>query len=659
MTNLVLLACLVLQADAKPGALDLEELDLGAMSAGWGRPRKNLSVTGQPLAIAGERFARGIGTHAESDFTLRLDGKATRLTAAVGVDDDAGDARASIEFFVYGDDRELWRSGPCRWKEKARRCDVDLAGVSIVELVVTNGGDGIDFDHADWCEPTLTYAGAPPLVEKPEPEVDDHALLTPPPPPFPELHGPLVVGARPGHPFLQRIPCTGERPLEFAAEGLPAGITLDGKLGILRGTTPAAGRYRVKLSARNRHGASARTLEIVAGETLALTPPMGWNSWYIHYAGVKERHLREAAEQMVASGMADFGYCYVNVDDGWMVAPGSKDPELGGPAREQDGSIRPNGRFPDLRGMVEAIHALGLKAGIYTSPGPRTCAGFEGSFGHEAIDATTFAAWGIDFLKYDWCSYDEKAGGRTLADLQRPYRLMADELEKQPRDLVFNLCQYGMGDVWKWGGEFGNCWRTTGDLGNERGGRLPGFYAIGLSNARHHPYARPGAWNDPDYLLFGRVGDGRGGSVPTTLTSNEQYSYMAMWCLMAAPLIFSGDMAHLDPFTLNVLCNAELIDVDQDPLGRQAAIVRETWRELVLSKELDGGARAVGLFNLGERPAKLAVSWKELGLAGPRRVRDLWRQVDLESGADGVSTTVPRHGVAALRIAPAPADAHR
>ena len=165
------------------------------------------------------------------------------------------------------------------------------------------------------------------------------------------------------------------------------------------------------------------------------------------------------------------------------------------------------------------------------------------------------------------------AGGNDLAHMKKPYQVIAAELKKQDRDIVLNLCQYGMGEVWKWGGEVGQCWRTTGDLGLERGSRLPGFYGIGFSNASHWKNAKPGCWNDPDYLLIGYVGDASqmGAGRKTTLTPDEQYSYMSMWCLMAAPLIFSGDMARLDPLTLNVLCNAEVIDVDQDALGRQAA----------------------------------------------------------------------------------------
>ncbi len=481
---------------------------------------------------------------------------------------------------------------------------------------------------------------------------EEAVVLTPKPPRTPRINGAKVFGVRPGSPFLYRIPVTGDRPMTFAVDSLPLGLKLDSRTGQITGGLRERGEFMMTLKASNLLGTATREFKIVCGDTLALTPPMGWNSWYIHYNRVTEAHLRNAADQMIATGMADHGYQYVNIDDCWMVKPGATEPDLGGPARDADGRLLPNKRFPDIKGMVDYIHGKGLKAGIYISPGPTTCAGFEGSFGHEAQDARTFAEWGFDFLKYDWCSYGGKAGGKTVEHLKKPYQQMWDELRKLDRDIVFNLCQYGMGDVWKWGGEVGNCWRTTGDLGLERGSRLPGFYSIGFSNAKHWEFARPGAWNDPDYILIGWVGDahGMGEGKPTTLTPSEQYSYMSMCCLMAAPLIFSGDMARLDAFTLNVLCNPEVIEVDQDALGKQAKILRQTEGEFVLVKELEGGSRAVGLFNLAETPAKLSVSWGELGLPGKQNVRDLWRQKDVGVFGESFTTEVPRHGVAMVRI---------
>ena len=662
-------------ATATAGTVRLETLDLKLMSSGWGRAIANQAVTTNPLSIGGRAYPHGIGTHAPSQWVLALDGKAVEFRAEVGVDDQVQRGQpGSIEFIVVAGEDEAWRSGMMKPGEPARSVRLPLAGVKQLILEVSDAGDGKNFDHADWAAAELDYAGDPPkAVATPAVPEEEALLLTPPAPKAPRLHGPKVYGARPGHPFLYRIPATGERPMVFAAEGLPAGLELDPQSGIVRGTTPARGDHRVTFTARNAHGTDARTFTIVAGDTLALTPPMGWNHWYTHYNRITDATMREAADVMISSGMADHGYQYVNIDDCWMNAPEAgkrqMDPKRIGPERKADGSIQPNAYFPDMKGLANYIHAKGLKAGLYTSPGPLTCAGFGGAFGHEAQDAKTFADWGYDFLKYDWCSYGRiAAAGRpedpaipawgkgppTLEGYQYPFRKMGARLNQQDRDIVFNLCQYGMGEVWKWGAEVGgHSWRTTGDLGLEKASHLPGFYAIGLRNAKLHEYAGPGHWNDPDYILIGWYGNARGLSEPekAPLTPNETYSYMSMWSLMAAPLFFSGDMSKLDAFTLNVLCNPEVIDVNQDVRGKQAHIVRQTDTELVLAKPLESGALAVGLFALGRGPRTISVSWTDLGIEGPRRVRDVWRGADAGILDGAWRVDVPRHGVSFIRLA--------
>jgi alpha-galactosidase len=449
--------------------------------------------------------------------------------------------------------------------------------------------------------------------------------------------------------------------MRFAAAKLPTGLRLDAATGIISGTIASreAKTYEVELSATNARGSARRSFRVVVGDMLALTPPMGWNDWYTFYEHPSDALMRKATDIMVQSGMADHGYQYVNIDDAWMGKAGAAEPELQGPARDERGMINANKRFPDMKGMTAYIHSLGLKAGIYTSPGPQTCAGFYGSHQHESLDAARFVEWGFDFLKYDWCSYGDVAPKGSAPEperLQKPYRLMGKILAGQPRDVVFNLCQYGMGDVWTWGGDVGgHSWRTTGDLGLEKGQRLPGFYSIGFKNAEHAEYARPGRWNDPDYILIGYVGNAHSITdppKPTTLTPNEQYSYMSMWALMAAPLFYSGDITRLDPFTLNVLCNAEVIAIDQDTLGRQARVVRKTDDEFVLAKPLEDGSTAVGLFNLSETRRRVTVTMNELGVSKQQRVRDVWRWKDVGKFLDTYGAEVGRHGVVLVRMWP-------
>ena len=483
---------------------------------------------------------------------------------------------------------------------------------------------------------------------------EEAVILTPAPGPAPRINGTRVVGVRPGSPFLHRIPATGERPMDFAAEGLPEGLVLDPSTGIIAGAIRERGAYSVRLKASNSKGSTARELRIVCGDTLALTPHMGWNSWYVWENHITAEIMRAAAEAMVSSGMADHGYMYVNIDDCWSVKPGSTDPTLQGEPRDKAGKINSNPRFPDMRALTDFIHAKGLKAGIYTSPGPLTCADHTAAWEREAADVERFVEWGFDFLKYDWCSYGRIAKDKSREEFQKPYRLISDILKRQPRDIVLNLCQYGMDDVWEWGKEVGgNSWRTAGDLGGS-------FEKIGLALFRDgfdlyaekelHRYGGPGSWNDPDYLLLGYLSNWKDQTVPTPLTSNEQYSHVSLWCLLAAPFIFSGDITRLDAFTLNLLTNDEVIEVDQDPLGQPGRRISKDGDLEVWARPMEDGSLAVGLFNRGEGLRVVTAKWKDLGISGPRKVRDLWRQRDVGVVDGKFEAFVALHGVVLVRM---------
>ena len=660
---LVLATTLVSGFAVASETFDLGSLDLRSMKQGYGRPQINKSITGKPITLGGRVYQKGVGSHSEAGYWLVLDGNGERFQATVGVDDNANGS-GSVVFRITGDDRELWQSGVMKIHDAPKPVDVDLKGVKLLGLEITDAGDGNSFDHGDWAEAKIIMTkNTPKPTRAPG---DELTILTPKPGPLPRLNGPTIYGCRPGHPFIYRIPCQGQRPLRFTADGLPPTLKLDAVTGIVTGQAPAAGEYRVTFHASNDRGESSRLFRIVAGETLALTPPMGWNHWYTHYDRITDKLMREAADVMISSGMADVGYQYVNIDDCWMNAPKNKDPLRVGPLRDEKGVMVPNKHFPDMKGLAEYIHAKGLKAGLYTSPGRLTCGGFAGTFGHEEQDAKTFADWGFDFLKYDWCSYGNIAkdgspehkeiphwgkGPPDLATYQYPYQLMGDLLKKQSRDMVFNLCQYGMGDVWEWGaGVGGHCWRTAGDLGFE----LNRITEVAMKNSEHRAWSRPGSWNDPDYIQIGYIGNANhmGEPEPCGLTPNEQYSYMSLWALMAAPLVYSGDMGNLDEFTLNVLCNPEVIDINQDALGQGAAPVAVTPKTYLMVKELEDGGMAVGFFNRSEQPAAVTAPWPVLGLKGRVKIRDVWRQQDLGTADGSYTATVPKHGVVLIRIFP-------
>ncbi len=652
---LVAIACAATLGNARAETVSLSSLDLKLATAGWGHAVANASCTTSKLSIAGATFDNGVGTHARSVMFVKLDGGATRFHAIVGIDDDnRGHGKGSAIFRVIGDGKTLFKSGVKRSDDKGDVIDIDVTGVRTLTLLATDAGDGFSFDHADWADAKFEVTGAKPqLVSVP---AEEAVILTPPPAPAPRINGPKIYGARPGHPFLYRIPCTGERPMKFSAKNLPDGLSLDANTGIITGTTPARGEYAIAFVAENSKGKCERAFKLVAGETLSLTPQMGYNHWYAHYNRITDAMMREAADIMVSSGMADVGYQFVDVDDCWMNAAGTSkyqtDPKRVGPLRDANGNILPNAYFPDMKALADYIHSKGLKAGLYTSPGPSTCSGFGGAYQHEEQDAKQFAAWGFDFLKYDWCSYGHIAGKKpSLDDMKKPYQLMGDLLKKQNRDIVFNLCQYGMGESWKWAKEVGgHSWRTAGDLGFE----LHRIIDIAAKNAEIGAFTGPGGWNDPDYIQVGWIGSQRGGGFqmphPSELTTSEQYSFMSLWCLLPAPLFYSGDMTRLDALTISILCNPEVIEVNQDALGKAARVVKLDDDAFLMIKDLEDGSKAVGLCNRGEIETEITAKWSDIGIAGKQTVRDLWREKDLGDFENQISMVVPRHGVAMIKI---------
>jgi alpha-galactosidase len=617
---------------ASADTIRLDQLDISRTEQGWGSPHRDQSVAGHALSIGGQHFEHGLGTHAASSLYLAVNG-AHKFSASVGVDGEVTGDEGSVEFFVIGDGRELWRSGVVRAGDPPKTFHVDLIGVKTLALKVGDAGDGINFDHADWADAQFEFSGtAPAAASGPREEA---VVLTPIAPLAPRINGPPVVGVRPGHPFFYHIPVSGSRPMTVAASPLPEGLIFDSERGLITGAVAVAGKYSVTLTARNTEGEATRQLGIVAGDAIALTPPLGWNSWNCFAQAVDDAKIRAAADEMVRSGLIDHGWTYINIDDCWEGK------------RDANGMIQPNEKFPDMKALADYVHSKGLKIGLYSSPGPKTCGGYEGSWQHENQDAQQYAAWGFDYLKYDWCSYSE-VDDKSLPDRQRlmkPYQVMDAALRGLDRDIVFSLCQYGMGNVWEWGPEVGgNCWRTTGDIGDS----WSSMAGIGFAQNGHEKYAGPGHWNDPDMLVVGKVGWGN--LHPTHLTPNEQYTHVSLWCLLSAPLLIGADMSQLDAFTFNLLSNDEVLEVNQDALGKQAARVVKNGETEVWARKMADGSMAVGLFNRAEMPMEVKANWEDLGLTGKHRVRDLWRQKDAGEIETSFSASVPRHGVCLVRV---------
>ena len=487
-------------------------------------------------------------------------------------------------------------------------------------------------------------------------------ILTPAPANTPAIHGPKVFGVRPGSPLLYSIPATGDRPMTFLAEGLPAGVKLDAGTGRVTGRVEKPGDYKIKFHAENALGKAARDFTVKVGDEICLTPPMGWNSYNVWGAQIDATRVLAAATAMVDSGLSEHGFTYINVDDGWQGL-------RGGPLN----AVQPDpAAFPDFGALAEKIHALGLKVGIYHTPwvtsyGRRIGASSEnadGAWDHSlrdgprnkkilphAIgryhfmqqDAKQFALWGVDYLKYDW------------APVEAPEtKEMEAALRATGRDIVFSLSNNATNSLLGekvWVAPHANLWRTNHDINDT----WKALLRNGFDQDAWAPFQRPGHYNDHDMLVVGEVGWGT--PHPTRLTPDEQYTHISLWCLMSAPLILGAKLEELDAFTKSLLTNDEVLDIDQDSLGKLATVIPPKdageGNTRVYAKPLEDGTWEIGLFNLGPARAQVSVSWADVGVHGKQSVRDLWRQKDLGVFEEMFTTPVAAHGVRLIRITPA------
>ena len=356
---------------------------------------------------------------------------------------------------------------------------------------------------------------------------------------------------------------------------------------------------------------------------LARTPPMGWNSWNHFGCNVSEQLIREEADAIAASGMRDAGYRYVVIDDCWQTA------------RDARGVIvADSARFPHgIKALADSVHAKGLKFGIYTDAGTKTCQGRPGTLDHEAQDARTYASWGVDYVKEDWCN-----AAHLVAPVQ--YAKFRNALARSGRAIVLSICEWGSNQPWEWAPPVGNLWRTTDDIED----KWPSMLANLDQNGQHAGAAGPGAWNDPDMLEVGNGG----------MTDDEYRAHFSMWAIVAAPLMAGHDVRTMSPATREILLNSEVIAVDQDSLGKQGMLVWEPAPELqVWSKPLADGSRAVALLNRSAAPAKITAHLSRIGLhTDSASVRDLWAHADRGRVGRQYATEVPPHAVVMVRVTP-------
>ena len=364
---------------------------------------------------------------------------------------------------------------------------------------------------------------------------------------------------------------------------------------------------------------------------LAKTPPMGWNSWNKFACNVSDQLIRETADAMVSSGMKDAGYQYVVIDDCWQVK------------RNPDGTIVPDAeRFPNgMKALADYVHSKGLLFGVYSDAGRQTCEGRPGSRGHEFQDAFTYASWGVDYLKFDWCHSE----GQNSVE---SYSLMRDALKAAGRPIVFSICEWGSTKPWQWAKDVGNLWRATGDIQScwdcrAKGAGLGVVQILDLMDGIEYA-AGPGHWNDPDML---EVGNGK-------LTPDESRAHFGMWAMLAAPLMSGNDLRHMEADTLAVLTNKEVIAIDQDPLGKEASRVRKDGDTEVWARELAGGNRAVALLNRADTPQAITVNWEDLGYPAhiSAALHDVWLHKDLGTMTRSFTATVAPHAAVIVVVRP-------
>lgn len=480
-----------------------------------------------------------------------------------------------------------------------------------------------------------------------------------------KIHGPSVFGVRPGSPFLYTIPATGKQPIFYAVENLPKGLTVNKNTGVISGSIldKKLGSHEVTLKASNALGIDSKVFTMIVGETICLTPPLGWNSWNCWGPDVTQKNVIASAKAMVDKGLKNLGWSYVNIDDAWQSHRGG----------EHNAILSDSLKFPDMEGMCGAIHNMGLKVGIYSSPWVTTYAGYIGGssdfedgrwdqsmnqkklkskrtftrvaeYTFDDNDAKQWADWGIDYLKYDWNPNEPASTVR-----------MANALKNSGRDIIYSLSNTAPLENAELFGKEVNCFRTYGDLKDRWDGK-GNHKSIRDEWEAHRTWMEtgfrgaPGHFPDPDMLVIGEVNSRGGHPQPSRLTADEQYSHVSLWTLWAAPMLIGCPIETMDEFTLNLLTNSEVLEMHQDPVAIPGKSIYHDETMDIVVKELANGDKAVGLFNLKESEATLTLNWEALGIEGNHNVRDLWRQKDIGVYNSKFSANVPSHGVVLVKL---------
>lgn len=644
----------------KPQVIWLDDLPIKSFSEGIPSVSAKTNAGGDSIRMNGKLFKHGVGVSSTSVLSLFLDGHATEFSAVVGVD-DKGVKSLPLKFYVIGDRKILFESGEMKLGDEPKLVKVNLNGIKRLGLLVTIEEKGFNRSYSNWANAQFVMKDD--FVPQNMPNSEEKYILTPQPYKEPKINSPKLFGARPNNPFLYTIAATGERPMSFSVKGLPEGLSVDSKTGLITGKIVQKGTYLTILKAKNDLGEATKTLKIIIGDTIALTPPIGWNGWNSWAREIDQEKVIASADAMVKMGLNQHGWTYINIDDAWQGQRGG-----------QFNAIQPNEKFPKLKEMVDYIHDLGLKVGIYSTPMITSYAGYiggssdfkngkitdsirknkrafryVGKYRFEQNDANQMAAWGIDYLKYDWRIEVPSAEKMSVA------------LRNSGRDIVYSISNSApFANVKDWV-RLTNTYRTGPDIRDS----WLSLYFSAFTLDKWSPYGGHGHWLDPDMMILGNVTTGTS-LHPTRLTPDEQYSHVSIFSLLSAPLLIGCPIEQLDTFTLNLLTNDEVIEINQDPLGKSARLILEENGVQIWRKPLEDGSYAIGLFNVGdygktpesyflwgdEKAKSCTFDFNKIGLKGKYKLRDVWQQKDIGEFNNSFKTEIRHHGVILLRMFP-------